>query len=59
MALDDCYIPAGWVVSQVTSIGQEFGLSEERKKVWGLFLLGTQVCTLVGKGQIFIGNQSS
>lgn len=59
MALGDWYIPVGWIVSQVTSIGQEFGLPEERKKVRGLFLPGTQVCTLAGKGQIFIGNQSS
>lgn len=49
----------GWIVSQATSRGQEFGLPEERKEAQGLFLLGTQVCMLAGTGQIFIGNQSS
>lgn len=49
MALGDRCIPVAWTVSQVTSVGQELSLPEERKKVQGLFLLGTQVLHFSGE----------
>lgn len=49
MALGDWCIPVSWVVSQVTSVRKELSLPEERKKVQGLFLLGTHVLHFSGE----------